>query len=62
MLYLDYYGISCQMADISMVEKLISKELVNPYGLYDNSLLMGAPPNMAILPGLDQSRWHLMDA
>ena len=24
------------------------KELVNPY---DNSLLMGAPPHMAILPG-----------
>ena len=31
--------------------KLISKELVNPYGLYDNSLLMGAPSHMAILPG-----------
>ena len=27
------------------------KELVNPYGLYDNSLLMGAPPHMAILLG-----------
>ena len=51
MLYLDYYWISCELAKISMVEKLISKELVNPCGLYDNSLLMGAPPHMAILPG-----------
>ena len=51
MLYLDCYWISCELAKISMVEKLISKELVNPYGLYDNSLLMGAPPHMAILPG-----------
>ena len=33
------------------VEKVISKELVNPYGLYNSSLLMGAPPHMAILPG-----------
>ena len=38
-----------ELAKISMVEKLISKELVNPYGLYDNSLLMG---HMAILPGV----------
>ena len=30
-LYLDYYWISCELAKISMVEKLISKELVNPY-------------------------------
>ena len=51
MLYLDNYWISCELAKISMVEKLISEELVNPYGLYDNSLLMGAPPHMAILPG-----------
>ena len=51
MLYLDCYWISCELAKISMVEKLISKELVNPYGLYDNSLLMVAPPHMAILPG-----------
>ena len=51
MLYLDCYWIPCELAKISMVEKLISKELVNPYGLYDNSLLMGAPPHMAILPG-----------
>ena len=62
MLYLDCYWISCELAKISLVEKLISKELVNPYGLYDNSLLMGAPPHMAILPGKDPSRWHLMDA
>ena len=40
-----------RVAKISMVEKLISKELLNSYGLYDNSLLMGAPPHMAILPG-----------
>ena len=47
MLYLDCYWISCELAKISMVEKLISKELVNSYGLYDNSLLMGAPPHTA---------------
>ena len=35
-----------------MVEKLISKEVVNLFGLYDNSLLMGAPPHRAILPGV----------
>ena len=29
---------------ISMVEKLISKELDNPFGFYDNSLLMGHHP------------------
>ena len=51
MLYLDYFWISCELAKISMVEKLISKELVNPYELYNNSLLMGAPSHMAILPG-----------
>ena len=31
MLYLDCYWISCKLAKISMVEKLISKELVNPW-------------------------------
>ena len=51
MLYLDCYWISFELAKISMVEKLISKELVNPYGLYNNSLLMGAPPHMATLRG-----------
>ena len=35
-----------------MVEKLISKEVVSLFGLYDNSLLMGAPPARAILPGV----------
>ena len=46
-----YLAENYELAKISMVEKLISKELVNPYGLYNNSLLMGAPPHMAILPG-----------
>ena len=36
---------------ILMVEKLIVKNLSTLDGLYDNSLLMGAPPHMAILPG-----------
>ena len=36
---------------ILMVEKLIVKNLSTLDGLYDNSLLMGVPPNMAILPG-----------
>ena len=44
---------------ILMVEKLIVKNLSTLDGLYDNSLLMGAPPHMAILPGKDPSRWHL---
>ena len=34
-----------------MVEKLIVKNLSTLDGLYTNSLLMGAPPHMAILPG-----------
>ena len=53
MLYLDLLDVlqRTTRVKISMVEKLISKELVNPYGLYDNSLLMGAPPHMAILLG-----------
>ena len=46
-----YLAENYELAKISMVEKLISKELVNPYGLYNYSLLMGAPPHMAILPG-----------
>ena len=36
---------------ILMVEKLIVKNLSTLDGLEDNSLLMGAPPHMAILPG-----------
>ena len=36
---------------ISMVEKLISKELVNPFGLYDNSLLMGHHPTWLFCQG-----------
>ena len=36
---------------ILMVEKLIVKNLSTLDGLKDNSLLMGAPPHMAILPG-----------
>ena len=37
--------------NISMVEQLIVKNLSTLDGLYNNSLLMGAPPHMAILPG-----------
>ena len=36
---------------ILMVEKLIVKNLSTLDGLLDNSLLMGAPPHMAVLPG-----------
>ena len=39
-----YLAENYELAKISMVEKLISNELVNPYGLYDNSLLMGHHP------------------
>ena len=37
MLYLDCYWISCELAKISMVEKLISKELVNLQFFIDGS-------------------------
>ena len=45
-----YLAENYELAKISMVERLVSKDLVNRYGLYDNSLLMGAPPHVAILP------------
>ena len=62
-IYLDFYWISCRdlpsSLKISMVEKLIVKIWSTLDGLYNNSLLMGAPPHMALLPGQDPSRWHL---
>ena len=52
MIFLDFYlQRSSSWLKILMVEKLIVKNLSTLYGLYDNSLLMGAPPHMAILPG-----------
>ena len=52
MIFLDFYlQRSSSWLKILMVEKLIVKNLSTLDGLYDNSLLMGAPPHMAILPG-----------
>ena len=50
-LLLDILQRSSSWLKISMVEKLIVKNLSTLDGLYDNSLLIGAPPHMAILPG-----------
>ena len=50
-LLLDILQRSLTWRKIPMVEKLIVKNLSTLDGLYDNSLLMGAPPHMAILPG-----------
>ena len=50
-LLLDILQRSASWLNISMVDKLIVKNLSTLDGLYDNSLLMGAPPHMAILPG-----------
>ena len=50
-LLLDILQRSSTWLKIPMVEKLIVKNLSTLDGLYDNSLLMGAPPHMAILPG-----------
>ena len=50
-LLLDILQRSSSCLNISMVDKLIVKNLSTLAGLYDNSLLMGAPPDMAILLG-----------
>ena len=50
-LLLDFLQRSSSWLKILMVEKLIVKNLLTLDGLYDNSLLIGAPPHMAILPG-----------
>ena len=50
-LLLDIFQRSSSWLNISMVDKLIVKNLSTLDGLYDNSLLMGALPHMAILPG-----------
>ena len=50
-LLLDIFQRSSSWLNISMVDKLIVKNLSILDGLYDNSLLMGAPSHMAILPG-----------
>ena len=50
-LLLDCLQRSSSWLKILMVEKLIVKKLSTLDGLYDNSLLMGAPHHMAILPG-----------
>ena len=50
-LLLDILQRSSSWLNISVVDKLIVKNLSTLDGLYNNSLLMGAPPHMAILPG-----------
>ena len=49
-LLLDILQRSSSWLKIPMLEKLIVKNLSTLDGLYNNSLLMGAPPYMAILP------------
>ena len=50
-LLLDILQRATSWLKISMVEKLISKKLVNPCGLYDNSLLMGHHPTWLYCSG-----------
>ena len=51
-LIFDILQITTSLLKIPMMEKLISKELINPYWVIRQFFTDGTPPHRAILPGV----------